>query len=143
MLDQQRGAEGISSRYSVVADEQWVSGTASIRGAVRFDEPGTYLVCGFFEQASSGAAQYAAVGPRVVVGPRARFRSCGAAGGRRHITKVKAKDVSCRVAKVLARRWGQRPRKRIGQYSCLVRAPLVSCTTAGGQRVTFRTRRGV
>ena len=133
--------KGISSSFLSVSDEQELSGSGEIRGAVRFDEPGTYLVCGFFEKTSSGAAQYAAVGPRVVVQAPARFRRCGSAGGRRHITNVRAKVTSCSAAKTLARRWGRSPRKRVGSFSCAVRVRVVSCRASNGQRVTFLIRR--
>ena len=133
--------QGISSSYLDVSDEQELSGSGTIRGAVRFDEPGTYLVCGFFEKTSSGAAQYASAGPRVVVKARARTRSCGTAGGRRHVTNVRAKATSCSAAKTLARRWGMRPKKRVGSFSCSIRARVVTCTAGGGQRVTFLFRR--
>jgi hypothetical protein len=133
--------KGISTNYQNVSNEQELSGSGTIRGAVRFDEPGTYLVCGFFETTSSGAAQYAAAGPRVVVKARARTRSCGSAGGRRHITNVRAKVTSCSAAKTLARRWGTRPKRRVGSFSCSTRGRVVTCTAGAGQRVTFLFRR--
>ena len=133
--------KAISSSYLNVSDEQELSGSGTIRGAVRFDEPGTYLVCGFFEKSLSGAAQYAVAGPAVVVKARARTRGCGSAGGRRHITNVRAKVMSCSAAKTLARRWGARPKRRVGSFSCSTRGRLVTCRAGAGKRVTFLFRR--
>ncbi|MGH2900285.1 MAG: hypothetical protein ACRDMZ_16545, partial [Solirubrobacteraceae bacterium] len=134
--------KGISSSVASVSDAVSVSGAASIRGALRIDERGTYLICGFFERSSAGVAQYAAVGPRVLVSARARLRSCGNVGGRRHITKVRARSVSCGSAKALARRWGRRPGKRVGSFACRVRSRLVTCTGVSGARVSFRLHPG-
>jgi hypothetical protein len=66
------------------------------------------------------------------------FRTCAGVGGRRHIRRVQASNVSCAAARSLARRWGARRRapRRIGAYRCFARSGRVTCT-AGTAQVRF------
>lgn len=134
---------GISTSQAAVVDGEEVSGVATIRGAVRFDQPGTYLICGFFEKGDGGAAQYAYRGPSVVVAPRTPpVRACGRAGGPRRITQVTARVVRCATAKSIARIWGRRarPPTRIGVFRCTASAGRARCSASGQRLVTFRYR---
>ena len=119
-----------------------LSGTGTLMASVRLDRAGVYLVCGFFDEYffGSSAAQLVARAATVVVGsPPAASRACGDVGGRRHIRDVRARDVSCRSARALARRWGRgRPApRRLDAYRCAARSGRVTCI-AGSAQVRFR-----
>jgi hypothetical protein len=135
--------KGISTSLVEVVDGQVVSGAATIRGAARFDQPGTYLVCGFFEKDGGGAAQYAYQGASVVVSaPRARLRGCGYVGGPKRISGVSARNVACGTAKSIARIWGRRrqaPRK-VGVFRCSAASGRARCRASGDRLVSFRYR---
>ena len=131
-----------ASPVVVVPGDIPVSGTGSVTASVRLERAGTYLVCGFLDEYlfGSSAAQLAVRAATIVVGrPAPAFRACGAIGGRRHIRDVRARAVSCRSARALARRWGRaRPvPRRLGAYRCVARSRRVTCT-AGEAQVRFR-----
>jgi hypothetical protein len=133
---------GISTSTIEIADDAQVSGTGMRSGTARLDEVGTYLVCGFLEESSYGtaAAQFVMpASPVVVRPPGARFRSCGSVGGPRRVRNVRARNVPCRSAKALARRWGNRRQapRRLGSYRCAARSGRVTCSSRSA-RVTFR-----
>jgi hypothetical protein len=133
---------GISAAPAILVDGKEVSGIGALTAGVRAEEEGTYLVCGFLDENIYGVAaaqlvqQLATV---TVARPAATFRACGDVGGRRHIRNVRARSVSCRNAKALARRWGQRARapRTLGSYRCRASSGIVTCT-AGSRQVRFR-----
>lgn len=133
---------GISTRTIEIADDAAISGIGTLSGTARLDDAGTYLVCGFLEESSFGnaAAQFVMpAAPVVVRPPGARSRSCGNVGGPKRVRNVRARNVGCRSAKALARRWGNRrpaPR-RLGSYRCVARSGKVTCSS-NSARVSFR-----
>lgn len=136
----------ISTSTAVVADDAKVSGAGTLTGTVRIDDAATYLVCAFFEESPDSTATAPLVvhaATIAVIRPGGGFRSCGDVGGRKRVRNVRARNVPCRSAKALARRWGNsRPAaRRLGAYRCVARSGRVTCT-AGAALVTFRFGRG-
>ena len=132
---------GISTSTIAIADDAEVSGIGTVAGTARLDDAGTYLVCGFLEESRYGtAAAQLVIHPTVVAvrGPGSRLRSCGNVGGPKRVRNVRARNVPCRSAKALARRWGQRRRapRRLGAYRCAAASGRVTCSS-GSARVTF------
>jgi hypothetical protein len=129
----------IFGQPAIVADNVEVSGPGSAARTLRLAKAGTYVVCGYLDKRflGSSVAQLAVKAATVVV--VAPFRSCASPGGRRHITAVRARGVSCVAARSLALRWGARRRapRRLGAYRCFARSGRVTCT-AGTAQVRFR-----
>ena len=129
----------IFGQPAVVADNVTVSGAGSVARTIQLRRAGTYVVCGYLDKhvLGSAAAQLAVKAATVVVA--APFRACGSPGGRRHVSSVRARAVSCAAARSLALRWGasRRAPRRLGAYRCFARSGKVTCRK-GAAQVRFR-----
>ena len=127
--------------------------SATVRGSGRrVDEativtPGSYLVCGYLHlQGDAAGAGDVVRQARVEIATYpsppapAKFKACGRVGGPRHITHLRARMVSCRRARSVARRWASRSPSptRVGRYACHARGRAVRCTAPGDREVRFR-----
>jgi hypothetical protein len=129
----------IFGQRAVVADNVEVSGPGSVSRTISLARAGTYLVCGYLDKHVLGSSVAQVVTAAATVGVEPELRACAGVGGRRHIRRVQARNVSCAAARSLARRWGagRRAPRRIGAYRCLARSGSVTCT-AGTAQVRFR-----
>jgi|SRR5215217_3355583 len=136
--------------YGVIVAEAGVSGTGHRVDEATITTTGRYLACAYLHTGDNPT------GPAEIVRQarveittfadkppaKAKLKSCGRLGGPRHISHIRARNVTCRRARSLARRWGARtPRPvTIGRYACRVGKPVVNCTAPKGRKVRFRYR---
>jgi hypothetical protein len=132
----------LTSNYNALVDRS-VSGAGAESYVATLSTPGTYLACGYLEQRSDEPAQLVAQAGntvRVAVPPKAK--ACGNPGGRRHITRVRGRVVTCSKARSVARHWGaaKHAPSRVLTLSCRAKRGVATCTGVDEQKVTFHYR---